>query len=145
MIRYLAFSGCLALTLFCISPKNVVAHEGDRVFHKCSHRLEELTRNCVNNTREIVERCVPEIRALLHEGRVEEARALAHRCINRIEENTRRCNNAIQELCERCIHRLIELERPELAERFRNRCRKARRIIHHAAQTGIETIRNLFD
>jgi hypothetical protein len=144
MIRQSMFTGLLFALCAAVLAPSAQANEAEQVFRECSERLHRITTECNAQIVAIGERCIPQIRELLRNGRREAALELARRCIGEIEAIEVRCNRAIDELCRHCVHRLNELNAPELARRFAERCRIAKASIHETASRVKHAIRSLF-
>lgn len=140
------FAGLTLILGSLVSTPAACGHDSaERVFRQCQHELQHLTRSCINTNWDIAEECVREIRILLEKGRVEQATRLARQCIHEIERRTLHCLVEMSDLCERCVHRLLELDAPRLAARFRSNCEHAAEEVLVSARLAIHAIKSQFD
>ena len=98
------------------------AHGPEEIAHRCAHRVNHIVHRCNNAASEETHECVRKINALLEQGRVDAAHAVARECIQSATERTRRCVTAVDNTCEECIDILLRLGAPELARRLANIC-----------------------
>lgn len=144
MIRHSTIAGIAFAICPVLFAASAQATDAEKVFRECSQRLERMTNECKAQIVAVGERCIPEIRELLRLGRREAAMELARRCMAEIDAIQARCNRSIDELCRHCVHRLNELNAPELARRFVERCHRAKASIHETATRVKHAIRSLF-
>ncbi len=117
------------------------AHDPEDIAHRCAHRVNQIVHRCNTATAEETHECVRKINALLEQGRVDAAHAVARECIQSATERTRKCIHAVDTTCEECIDILLRLGAPDLARRIANICDHAVEVLKTTLQREKNIIR----
>lgn len=135
----------VAVALLLVAQPTSQAQEPREIVQICKEELREIVHRCVLRNADTTRECRRRINALLEDGKVDEAVAVARRCATKIDDDTDQCVDVVHHLCRRCIHVLLDLDAREAARHMADVCEEAVHFLRHSQRRAHEAIKNALE
>jgi hypothetical protein len=146
-MRKIAVISCLLSPVLVVLGSSIAHAQPNpqEIYRNCVQSVVAAAQHCIATNMNDATRCAKQIRRLLRQGKVEEARALAERCRTKIEEQSKECIERIETHCARCIQALERLGAHRLADMLRRICQRAVSSVEMSRERALAILRQLFE